>query len=330
MESVSEPATDLLYFFITGNSLAELYKKLFIDNGNNSVGQITPNDIKVLKDFTSSQQLFFEMNIRVENGRLTTFSTQINRDKQYLNSYNEIGKNTNISDLFTYGEMHNRTNLYNLYFVKCNETINMNEEQLSLIQKTLKLPDTLSCNVRCKFFNCDRQIPIEKDLSDDSIYKSYYDICKNDISKIKKIFIADDAINDSTNLLQYIISKQNPPPEIILLPCLHATKNHNDCKYDKYSEISTNCKQIGHTQIDTTVYTDFYGEDVVRKSSLSNYLNLPTKSIRSHCRDTNFISIVLNKYYANPNAGGKRRTNKKSKKTKKTKKTRKHKKTRKN
>jgi hypothetical protein len=158
----------------------------------------------------------------------------------------------------------------------------------------------------------------------------------NDKNKVKNVFIGDDFFyeaNKDKNIA--LLRDLTDQPKIILLPCLHDVNISNPCSYNN-DQISDNCRIFNGDEIDTTLYTDFYRDDKIRKPSYIYYSN------RRRCKDTNLISLVLNAYYSTAsstnrieeNEGGRRKkSTKKQKKTrkprKKSRKTRKHKKLRK-
>jgi hypothetical protein len=199
--------------------------------------------------------------------------------------------------------------------------------------------NNINCNIKCKFFI----------MNSNQSSEFYVNVFNKDKGIINKIFISDDYAG-TTELNNYLSIFSDNQPEIILLPCLHSKSNSNMCQYNDNGGISENCSIFQGKNIDTGLYTDFYGDDKVRKRSYIYYAD------RKHCRDTNIIRLVLNKFYSNTprqdnevnrikengeedgesHAGGRRKPTKKTKKTKKTRKprkksrkSRKHKKSRK-
>jgi hypothetical protein len=173
--------------------------------------------------------------------------------------------------------------------------------ELENIQPSFKANQNVTCNITCKFINID----ILEQHNIDKYTQLFIP------GTITKVFISDDFFNKEINkeILSNLLTEQNnTTPEVILLPCLHNKSSNN--------------KIINNEYIKTTLYTEF-NED------------------NNNCKDTNFISIVLNNFYTNTpinrieeNLGGKRRkSTKKTKKTrkprKKSRKSRKHKKSRK-
>ena len=240
---------------------------------------------------------------------------------------NKIGKN-----FTTYMRINNDRNAGNIDYIIRREIEEKNNYIENLTRAFIGNNDNnINCNIKCKFFI----------MNSNSSSKFYMDVFNKDKDKINKIFISDDYAG-TPELNKYLNNFSNNQPEIILLPCLHSKSNSNMCKYND-NVISENCSIFQGRNIDTGLYTDFYGEDKVRKPSYIYYAD------RKHCRDTNIISLVLNNYYSDTprqdievnqnelihrikedeedygesHAGGRRNPTKKTKKTKNTKKTRK-------
>jgi len=316
---------DLLYFFIHGKRLEELYKKLFTENDINMpfTSAMTEYDVNEENyDYTTTSSKFIEIplkikcyisdiNIKIKNGILESFETSI-----YDTNSNSKENNYVLNTGFRFLMLNRKTN------VKIDDLLNLSEY--------LNINKSVTCNVTCRFFVIDR--------INDSIFERYKNQFEIDNTKEKKVFIGDDFIpyTNNKNLLNLITNT-----EIILLPCLHGV-NNNACSYNN-DVISENCSIFAGKNIDTGLYTEFYGDDKVRRLSYIYHSN------RGHCRDTNIISLVLNKFYSKitrikgdgedyreSHAGGRRNPTKKTKKTKKTRKprkksrkSRKHKKSRK-
>lgn len=148
--------------------------------------------------------------------------------------------------------------------------------------------------------------------------------------KITKVFIGDDFFNEDINstILSNLLNAQQNTPEVILLPCLYKENSTNKCD-DNAGGISEVCTNFNNKNINTELYNNFYGDEIVRKPTTltstltSNYNN------RDHCRDNTIIGIVLDNFYSNSNSEinrigyGGRRIKKSTRKTKKTKKPRK-------
>ena len=240
----------------------------------------------------------------------------------YLNS--EYGKNnkTYYSDDKLYNNMQ--------YFILPNTDIDGLKEN---IQSSFKTNQNVTCNITCKFINVDILQPDNIDK-----YKQLFTS-----GKITKVFIGDDFFDKENNktLLDLLLVEQQKQvqeqeeeqeeeqvqqqntPEVILLPCLYKENSTNKCQ-DNDVEISQVCKEFKNKNINTKIYTNFYGDEIVRKprTLTSNY------NSREHCRDNTIIGIVLDNFYSNSDEqvnrigyGGKRR--KPTKKTKKTRKPRK-------
>jgi len=391
-----ESQPDLLYFFLSRDSLISLYKTLFTDNkidmpfliystnnGNieNTESYTIIDDLVLLnKSNTPYPRKIFDINIKVEDGLLRYFKNEImyatknddikrNDDdynnevtahKKYIVSQNDM--------LFNYGDIGS---------IVYDKEISVKKKDLEKLQKALKIGYIENCNVICRFFLVDKlnyhfvdNKRIQKEMSNN--VNAYYKQFEKDENKIKKIYIANDMIFDAytdknndyincytTKFLKTIFLKTDSSkrPEIILLPCLHKDKVLN--YFDNKGSINPLCKSFTvkvnnvdeKIQINTKIYTDFYGIDKVSK----------TNNGRQHCHDNTFIGIAL-KHYVIDNGtngnysiinridddantdnnirteydntqGGRRKSTKRSKKTKKPKKrsrkTRKHKKSRK-
>lgn len=188
------------------------------------------------------------------------------------------------------------------------------------------------CNITCKFINID--------ILQQNNIDQYTQLFSS--GNITKVFIGDDFFDKPINnqILSNLLNEQqtlneqqnNNTPEVILLPCLYKENSTNEC--DDNGTISNECKIFNgkdiKTKINTELYTNFYGNDIVRKptTSILGYDN------REHCRDNTIIGIVLDNFYSNNNPEinrieqhydnyGGRRIKKSTRKTKKTKKPRK-------
>jgi len=407
---------NLLYFFIDGDRLEELYKKLFTDKEIKLPFIFTEGGDRIIKTSDNYKYLntvindnyIFEIDININNGKLINFSNKIvnngtiNEDvfnrsfavyipintlfdieifyrikiikrlrkhvvlkamEGYLdnlreNDYSDKATNTyehyfeNLKDedvdkpfnsgdplinkigkyFKTYMRIHNDGSIGGIDYIIEEETKEKNKYIDNLTRAFIGNNDNnINCNIKCKFFI----------MNSNSSSKFYMDVFNKDKDKINKIFISDDYAG-TPELNKYLNNFSNNQPEIILLPCLHSKSNSNMCKYND-NVISENCSIFQGRNIDTGLYTDFYGEDKVRKPSYIYYAD------RKHCRDTNIISLVLNNYYSDTprqdievnqnelihrikedeedygesHAGGRRNPTKKTKKTKNTKKTRK-------
>ena len=339
----------LLYFFINDNTLQNLYKKLFTDPKipmpfllhEDNIGLYTYEYINypLLR-----RRYISDINISIKEGNLESFDTLI-----YNNNSNggeggwtgEEGKEARKKQLFG------------------NLKKSLDKDDVNKLSSILGIDKSVTCDVTCRFFVIGRTNANGYTYAYDwnkmlSRYQKQFEI---DSGKYKKVFIGDDFNSYEMNkpILNALLKFDNTNTEIILLPCLHSKSNSNMCQYNN-NVISENCSIFQGKNIDTGLYTDFYGDDKVRKPSYIYYSN------REHCRDTNIISLVLNKFYSDTNnevnrieeeyedhneekndnedgeehAGGRRNPTKKTKKTKKTRKprkksrkSRKHKKSRK-
>ena len=356
-ESNEPDLPDLLYFFISGNRLYELYKKLFINNR-----LYMPFDIQIVKsdprtrkreehvgviEFGIKDRYIIDINIKIENGNITTFENKM------------------------YGTT--KTMVHNGYgYFLLNHVNSVDENVKKILTTYLNLNENVTCNVTCRFFIIGKKVEdITLSSYDNIIEKNHFLL--NDKKKVKNVFIGDDFFYKANKVKNIALLRDlTDQPKIILLPCLHDKNIYNPCSYNN-NQISDNCSFIDNNDnnigndnnnignydndndnndnnnnnnnnnnndnnnIDTTLYTNFYGDDKIRKTSFFSYSN------RGHCRDTNLISLVLNTYYSTAsstnrieeNGGGRRKKiTKKSKKIrrprKKSRKTRKHKKSRKN
>ena len=341
MAETSPPTTEnnkqhLLYFFIGGDRLEELYNKLFTEKKLNipvSLGYShdcnninkTTEMYKVIEPGIM-KHLIFDIDIKMSEGELKSFGSIIysnNTDKLSLNSI--ISRN-GLGCLFA--DTIKKVNEY--YLTRLNKSLNPEK-------------NNINCDIKCRFFNINFKDERTRDIyhiENKDIFDKYERQITLDKGNINTVFIADDLLTDEFAdyfLLNGLLETSNPP-KIILLPCLHNIKNKNACSYNN-DGISENCRMFNNTDIDTKLYTDFYGDDIVRRPSYLYYT-----STRRHCRDTNIISLVLNNFYTNTpinrnrideNLGGRRKkstkkqkkmrkTNKKSRKTRKHKKLRKH------
>jgi len=300
---------DLLYFFLSGDRLKDLYKKLYDDK------IITSTEYEKIKGVINNNYIF-EINIAITYGELIEFTlnySNSNSNNQYYNiNDGTIDRLYNL--IFLAGYMskdmekvfENKTNNIKEFAEKIKDELKTlySNEDLDKLNQTLSNIDrvmsdeagklnnflnikNINCNIKCKFF-------IMNPPTTSTFYNAEIEKDKNTINKI---FISDDYIgtNELNNYLNIILQGQQSDIEIILLPCLHSKSNNNKCNNDN-GAISENCRMFNNTVIDTKLYTDFYGQDKIRKASLRNYLNLPSKSERMHCKDTNIISLVLDKY----------------------------------
>uniref|UniRef100_A0A6C0E5E8 Uncharacterized protein n=1 Tax=viral metagenome TaxID=1070528 RepID=A0A6C0E5E8_9ZZZZ len=397
---------NLLYFFIDGDRLKELYKKLFTDKEFKLPFIFTEDVDRIIKTSDNYKYLntvindnyIFEIDININNGELINFSNKIvNGEDEKEDVFNSsfsvyIPINTlfdikifyrikiikrlrdlvhhdglmreYLDDIKKNGYSDNVTNEYEKNFVKEFEKkenvnyLNDPENDIKIVSGDLLIDkigkyfktymritnnpkvlgidhiigeeteekneyidnltnafignndNNINCNIKCKFFI----------MNSNSSSEFYVNVFDDDKDKINKIFISDDYAG-TKELNNYLTIFSDNQPEIILLPCLHSKSNSNMCQYTDNGGISENCSIFRDKNIDTGLYTEFYGDDKVRKRSYIYYAD------RKHCRDTNIISLVLNKFYTTTinrieeNLGGKRR--KPTKKTKKTKKTRK-------
>ena len=322
--------SDLLYFFISGNRLEELYKKLFTNNGLNMPVYILEEFGNELRNETSSKVIepaiirryISDIDITIIGGKLDSFATLI---------YNENSDNEDKSVI---------SNSFSGYWrkIKFNTKRNVDVNDKVILSKYLKIDNIVDCNVTCRFFVIRDERYNIYGIKYADIFEKYASQFEIDRDKKKKVFIGDDFFtsDNNNNILSNLLEISPNTLEIILLPCLHEVDNSKPCSYNN-NQISDNCRIFNGYEINTTLYTDFYGDDKIRKPSFFYYSN------RGHCRDTNLISLVLNTYYSTDsfikrieeNAGGRRKKiTKKSKKIrrprKKSRKTRKHKKSRKN
>jgi hypothetical protein len=310
----NNPGADLLYFLLPGDRILNLYKILLQENEiDMPASTYDEYSAMPMYDFHHIEKLVkrknyktvFIMDIEVKEGKVTEFFNNVDVDEN-------VSENVTINS-FDYGS------------------------KLDLINKTLKLNSNVNANVRCKLFNIDND------------YMVYNNILENDPGNIKYIFVSDDTFgNENTKkflvkILEDTHNKTQTYPNVVLLPCLHRHSttgtaindgvgglftSENQCKdITKCQKIELNNEDGSSKKVITDIYTDFY-KGVRGGNSFKK---------RSHCRDTTFISIVLNNFYTDNinriEGGGKRRksykkSRKTSKKSKKTK-TKKHKKTRK-
>ena len=220
--------------------------------------------------------------------------------------------------------------LYNnmQYFIEPDKDNNFSTIEFKYIQPSITKNTNINpCNITCKFINID--------ILQQNNIDQYTQLFSS--GNITKVFIGDDffdkPINNQilSNLLntQQTLNEQqnNNTPEVILLPCLYKENSTNKC--DDNGKISAVCEKFKFNdkdkEINTELYTDFYGDDNVRKSATYDYYYNYKK--RHHCRDNTIIGIVLDNFYSDSNVqvsgSGGRRIKKSTRKTKKTKKTKK-------
>lgn len=320
IQASNEP--DLLYFFISGNRLEELYKNLFINNGlympfdiqivQSSSQTKREKSVKVI-EFGIKDRYIIDINIKIDNGNITTFENVM------------------------YGNGTTKPMVHNGYgFFLLNHVNSVDDNVKNKLKTYLNLNENVNCNVTCRFFIIGKKVEdITLSSYDNITTEENMQFLSNDKKKVKNVFIGDDFFYEANKdkniaLLRYLTDQ----PKIILLPCLHDVENSNPCSYNTdNNQISENCRMLNDNEIDTTLYTNFYGDDKIRKPSYIYYSN------RRHCRDTNLISLVLNAYYSSTTStnrigeeGGRRKSTKKSKKirrprkkSRKTRKTRKYK-----
>ena len=148
------------------------------------------------------------------------------------------------------------------YFIVPNKDIDGLKEK---IQPSLtKNINIKNCNITCKFINIDI-------LQPDNIEK-YTQLFTS--GTITKVFIGDDFFNENKNINNQILSnllnaQQNNTPELILLPCLYKEKSTNNC--DDNGAISKVCETFNTKLINIELYTNFYGDEIVRKSARYDY-----------------------------------------------------------
>jgi len=238
----------------------------------------------------------------------------------YLNSGHDKNNKTYYSDDKLYNNMQ--------YFIVPNTDIETTYEKKNIQPSLTKNTNIKECNITCKFINIDILQPNNID--------KYTQLFTS--GTITKVFIGDDFFDENINnqILSNLLTAQNNTPEVILLPCLYKENSTNNCA-DSMGGISDVCKNFNNNAINTEIYTNFYAEDIVRKSTTSilGYNN------REPCRDNTIIGIVLDNFYSNSNpeinrigyGGRRRKSTKKTKKTRKPRKksikSRKHKKSRK-
>jgi hypothetical protein len=365
---------DVLIFFLSGDKIVDLYNKMYIKNGysvpfnilsgKHTAGAYKNNGKDVfgidITDVVSNNNANEDCKTIISNFWMLVPEMKIEFDDkgillQLINKMNlliPIGGLNKVKDMIHFyddiivsenappnGELYqdkgityySDDKLYNnmQYFIVPNTDIDGLKENIqpSLTKNTNINP----CNITCKFINID--------ILQQNNINEYTQLFTS--GKITKVFIGDDffdkAINNQilSNLLTEQQIKQNNTPEVILLPCLYKENSTNNCA-DSMGGISEVCTIFNDKAINTELYTNFYGNDIVRKPTTltSNYNN------REHCRDNTIIGIVLDNFYSNINDpvnrigyGGRRKSTRKTKKTrkprKKSRKSRKQKKSRK-
>jgi hypothetical protein len=338
---------EVLIFFLSGDKIVDLYNKLYIKNETNlpfdilsgkhtyagynmsngkdrfgidPVWGVNNNNAnedfkKIISNFwmlvpemkiefnnnSILVQLINKMNLLIPEDGLNIVPDMIHNNDNivvkdmspgdgelYVNS--EYGKNkkTYYSDDKLYNNMQ--------YFIVPNTDIDGLKEN---IQSSFKTNQNVTCNITCKFINVDI-------LQTDNIAK-YTQLFTS--GKITKVFIGDDFFDKAINnlILSNLLTEQKKlqnTPEVILLPCLQNKSSNNEINETSIAELNNKLD----IELNTKLNTEFNDDN-------------------NNCADTNFISIVLNKFYTTTKinrieeSGGKRR--KSTKKTKKTKKTRK-------
>lgn len=355
---------DVLIFFLSGDKIVDLYNKMYIKNGYsvtfdilsgehtnagyNSNGKdkfgIDPtfgvssqnanNDFKTI--ISNFWMLVPEMKIEFNDGILKKLTNKMNllipetnlpKVQDMIHFHDDIivrdmkpgdGELYQNKDDITY---YSNDILYNniQYFIVPNTDIDGLKEN---IQPSLtKNTNIKNCNITCKFINID--------ILQQNNIGQYTQLFSS--GKITKVFIGDDFFNEDINstILSNLLNAQQNTSEVILLPCLYKENSTNKC--DANDTISNECTNFNDKDINTGIYTKFYGDEIVRKpttfTSKYNYYN--NNDNREHCRDNTIIGIVLDNFYSNNDAEinrigyGGRRIKKSTRKTKKTKKPRK-------
>lgn len=309
---VQESQPDLLYFFLSGDRLLNLYRILFTKTSINIPFHIYGKDddmintveyrpIKYLAEYLHK---IFDISIKVENSKLTYFGNEVmSKNKGDIDANGNKYQISLSDDYLPNGR------------IVCDSVKEVEGSDLDNLANALKIKnDITNCNVICRFFI----LPVDFYGDQATVYKNQFD---EDRNNIKKIYIADDMMrvkNRDTNiyLLKEIFSQTDSSkrPEIILLPCLHENVINQDAIPDgeldsTYMMTSTNqCNNKGNIdplcekfyvnslaesiKINTDIYTTFYGSDKVRKPNFFFNKN------RDHCRNNTFIGIAL-KHYVN-------------------------------
>jgi len=284
------------------------YKIVFNKYINNEITNVN----STIED-PNSNEYYYSDNKLYDEKSSTEYSTIFKEDTTTPMLYmknNQIVQNAQLIDYCFSGINCLKNSKAFQYFILPNLYKGDTDEN---IQSSFKTNQNVTCNITCKFINVDI-------LQRDNIDK-YTQLFTS--GKITKVFIGDDFFDKENNnrILSNLLTEQKKlqnTPEVILLPCLQNKSSNNEINEISIAELNNKLDDI---ELNTKFNTEFNVDN-------------------NNCADTNFISIVLNKFYTTTinrieeNLGGKRRkSTKKTKKTrkprKKSRKSRKHKKSRK-